>query len=120
MGDVISGSSSRSRSERQVVGIMIHMYCAGNRHSANPLCPECEELMAYASKRVTDCPFGEHKPTCAKCTVHCYDGPHRESIRAVMRYSGPRMAFRHPFLAGRHFIDGRKRPVRREARHTKK
>jgi len=36
----------------------------------------------------------------------------REKARVVMRYSGPRMTYRHPVLALFHFIDGlRKEPV---------
>jgi hypothetical protein len=33
----------------------------------------------------------------------------REKVRGVMRYSGPRMTFRHPVLALFHFIDGLRR-----------
>jgi len=36
----------------------------------------------------------------------------REKIRAVMRYAGSRMFYRHPILTLFHFIDGfRKEPV---------
>lgn len=42
------------------------------------------------------------KTTCKKCPVHCYSPDMREKIRAVMRYSGPRMIFLHPFAAIRH------------------
>jgi hypothetical protein len=35
----------------------------------------------------------------------------REKIRDVMRYSGPRMIWHHPFLAIGHIFDGlRKKP----------
>ena len=34
----------------------------------------------------------------------------RERVRAVMRYSGPRMLTRHPVLAVAHLADGRKTP----------
>ena len=29
---------------------------------------------------------------------HCQRGEAREKIRAIMRYSAPRMAFRHPLM----------------------
>ena len=34
----------------------------------------------------------------------------RERVREVMRYSGPRMLWRHPVLAAAHLMDGRKTP----------
>jgi hypothetical protein len=41
----------------------------------------------------------------------------REKVRAVMRYSGPRMAGKHPVLAVRHLLDGlRKKPGPRKDR----
>ena len=47
--------------------------------------------MAYARLRLEKCRYGADKPTCAKCTTHCYRPAMRERVRAVMRYSGPRM-----------------------------
>jgi hypothetical protein len=32
----------------------------------------------------------------------------RERVRTVMRYAGPRMMWRHPFLALAHLVDGRR------------
>ena len=55
------------------------------------------------------CPFGEGKTTCARCPVHCYRKDMREKIRQVMRYSGPRMVYRHPVMAARHLMDGRRK-----------
>jgi hypothetical protein len=45
----------------------------------------------------------------------------RERIKQVMRYSGPKMTFRHPILALFHVIDSyiykpRRKPVRPPAR----
>ena len=45
--------------------------------------------------------FGDDKPTCANCKVHCYSEAMRERVRDVMRYAGPRMLWRHPVLADR-------------------
>ena len=64
--------------------------------------------MGYATRRLDRCVFGDDKPTCANCTVHCYSEAMREQVRAVMRYAGPRMLRRHPILAIRHVIDGRR------------
>ena len=69
------------------------------------LCAECQELLQYALERLDNCPFQEHKTTCENCPVHCYRPEMRERIRAVMRYAGPRMLFRHPLLALLHLWD---------------
>jgi hypothetical protein len=60
-------------------------------------------------QRLEKCPFEEGKTTCARCPVHCYKPEMREKIRAVMRYSGPRMLYRHPMLTIFHIIDGRRK-----------
>ena len=73
------------------------------------LCPECLNLIDYAQQRLEKCPFQEGKTICAKCLVHCYSPDMREKIRAIMRYSGPRMLFRHPIAAVWHLMDGRRK-----------
>ena len=52
--------------------------------------------------------FGDAKPTCANCTVHCYSADRREQVRVVMRWAGPRILFRHPVLGILHLLDGRR------------
>ena len=59
-------------------------------------------LASYSEERLDRCQFGNGKPTCRKCPVHCYKPDMREMIREVMRFSGPRMIFRHPIAAIRH------------------
>lgn len=49
-------------------------------------------------------PYGEEKPTCNKCPIHCYKPEPKEQMRLVMRYSGPRMLLKHPILAVRHLL----------------
>jgi hypothetical protein len=91
--------------EAKTVNAMIALYCKGNRHhTASGLCTRCRELAEYSSERLAACKYGERKPSCKNCTTHCYKPEHRESIRCVMRYAGPRMLARHPYLAIRHFI----------------
>ncbi len=97
----------RINRESGTVSAMIDMYCRGN-HAGKGLCAECEELINYSRERLSRCPYGEGKTTCARCPVHCYKPDMREKIRTVMRYSGPRMIYRHPIMAIRHFIDGRR------------
>ena len=87
---------------------MIGMYCR-RHHNGTEICEECAGLLQYARQRLEKCPFGEGKTTCAKCQVHCYKPDMRQKIRVVMRYSGPRMLFRHPVMAFRHLLDGRRK-----------
>ena len=70
-----------------------------------PLCPQCQALLDYAHKRLEHCKFGEDKPSCTRCPVHCYKPAMREQIRQVMRYSGPRMLLHNPIMAIRHLWD---------------
>lgn len=117
MNDLGSG---RLRREWRTIEAMIALYCrrqhGGGRHG---LCTECAELRDYAQARLTRCPFGEEKPTCANCRVHCYRAALRERIRDVMRFAGPRMLTRHPYLALMHvWVDGRRRAPERPRRAT--
>lgn len=99
----------RRAREIATVAAMVHMYCRGHHgREHETLCSDCESLLAYASRRTERCVFGDAKPTCANCQVHCYTQVMRERVRAVMRWAGPRMLLRHPVLALRHKLDGLK------------
>lgn len=65
-------------------------------------------LNAYADKRLDKCVFGEEKPACKQCPVHCYQPAKREEMKRIMRWAGPRMLWRHPILTIRHLIDDRR------------
>ncbi|MFC1935035.1 nitrous oxide-stimulated promoter family protein [Chloroflexota bacterium] len=97
----------RIKRESKTVRKMIALYCR-KHHSSDGLCPECFSLMEYTHQRLERCPFQEGKTTCAKCPMHCYEPNMRDNIKAVMRYSGPRMLYRHPISAIRHLLDGRR------------
>ncbi len=97
--------------EWKTIAAMVHCYCEDHHHSGSDLCPECQGLLDYATVRLERCRFGEEKPTCAKCPVHCYQRNRREQVKVVMRYAGPRMIWKHPLLSLRHWIDSwRKAP----------
>lgn len=85
---------------------MLGIYCTAKHQSSGALCAECRELLDYATGRLAKCPFGEKKPTCGQCTVHCYKPDMRARVREVMKYSGPRMLAAHPVMAVRHIIHG--------------
>ncbi len=107
----------RLNRERRTIQVMIHIYCQGTHGSNGVLCPECQQLEAYAMQRLDKCPFQASKPTCAKCPIHCYKPAMRQQVRQVMRYSGPRMLLRHPILAILHTLDGAfqsRKPVKQQ------
>lgn len=98
--------SPRIARERRTIRAMVGIYCRAHHGTRGPLCTECQELFDYATARLARCPFGAQKTVCAKCPVHCYKPDMRTRIRAVMRFAGPRMLWRHPILALRHQFDG--------------
>lgn len=99
----------RIRREKLTIKRMIALY---KQH-----CPEAlpdplhyDALYAYAVQRLDKCVFGEQKPACKQCPVHCYQPARREEMKQIMRWAGPRMVLRHPILTVRHLLDD-KRPV---------
>lgn len=100
--------SSRIAEEKKVVALMIRMYCrrhcrqqgrtakadltgltgrtadtnqadrTGTRQNTRQICPECAALLNYALRRLDSCRFGNGKPSCRKCPVHCYRADMRE------------------------------------------
>ena len=60
-----------------------------------------QQFTTYAQKRLDGCKFGDDKPACTKCKVHCYQSVMRERIRIVMRFSGPFMPLVHPIETAR-------------------
>lgn len=89
--------------EIKTVQEMIVMYCQAHHQTKNnELCTECQELFSYARQRIDKCFYGDDKPVCSKCPVHCYKPEKREKIKTVMQYSGPRMIKRRPILSLRY------------------
>ena len=89
--------------EKKTVRHMIELWCRKN-HGCHELCEECRELLEYSIARLERCKFGDAKAKCHKCPVHCYRPDMREKIRAVMRFSGPRMILFHPLEALRYLL----------------
>ena len=73
----------RRARELRIIAAMIAMYC--RHHHGADVCAECSALRDYAARRLERCVFGDAKPTCANCIVHCYTPAMREQIRTVMR-----------------------------------
>lgn len=104
----MSKIESKREREKQIVSLMIKLYCHKNHGTKRDICSDCQALYDYARLRSDKCPFMETKTFCSNCKVHCYKPEMREKIRAVMRFSGPRMMMYHPIMAVRHLMDSRK------------
>jgi hypothetical protein len=103
-----TGGHRRILREKKTVEAMLRIYCRGVHGGAGGLCAGCSGLLEYARARLDRCRYRELKPACGKCPVHCYKPSMRAKIIRVMRYSGPRMSWRHPALALYHFMDSRR------------
>ena len=100
-------SKKRLARERHTMATMVELYChARHEHPQSALCGDCQEFLDYADRRLEKCPYGEDKPTCANCPIHCYKPGPRARAKMIMRYSGPRMLLHHPYLAIAHKLDG--------------
>ena len=89
--------------ELEVVELMIRLYCRKKHQCKDGLCTECNELLEYVK-----CPWGDKKPFCSNCKIHCYKPHMRAKIKDVMKFSGPRIVFRHPIIAVKHLIETKK------------
>ena len=98
--------------EFKTINAMVEIYCQKHHHSDKQKlpCAKCAEFILYASEKLDRCPYGQHKPTCNKCPIHCYKKEQRQQAKTIMRYAGPRMLLKHPILAVRHLL-AEKRPV---------
>jgi hypothetical protein len=94
----------RIHREKETLALMVGIYCRKVHKNSPEDCPECRDLLAYANDRLANCPWGENKPACSKCTIHCYSPEYRRRIKDVMRFAGPRMIFTHPVHAIRHLL----------------
>ena len=95
----------RISEEKRIIEKIIYAYCR-RKHSNAPalpaLCPDCEQLLEYARARLDKCFYGNDKPACKHCPIHCYKPLMREKMREGMRWAGPRMFFIAPGAAFRH------------------
>ena len=90
--------------EAVLLEAMVRDFCKRHHNDPKGLCDDCRAFLVYALTRLACCPYGEKKPTCAKCKIHCYRAQEKDSVRAIMRYSGPKMMLPHPLLTLEHLI----------------
>lgn len=103
----------RRMREQLVISQMIAIWCAGHHpadertetaHCGTAICPACANLDRAAQRHTANCPHMADKTSCQACARHCYPPKEAQAIRAVMRYAGPRMVYRHPVAAIRHIL----------------
>jgi len=91
--------------ELDTIKKMIGLYCRHEHgESEAELCPKCSELFTYAEQRMDKCVYGDNKPVCSQCSVHCYKPAMRTEVKKVMRYAGPRMMWYSPILTARYMF----------------
>lgn len=95
---------SNIEEQKEVIKLMITVYCNKNHKNSDTLCDECNELYTYACDRLDRCIFGEKKGSCGKCKIHCYKKDMRDKIKKVMKFSGPRMILYKPTYVIKHAI----------------
>ncbi|MGD2129663.1 MAG: nitrous oxide-stimulated promoter family protein [Lysobacterales bacterium] len=118
----MSTLTGRLKREHETFRCMARIYCHDHHGQESGLCDACQGLMDYAERRLEKCPYGQHKPTCAKCPIHCYKARQREQSREIMRYAGPRMTLRHPLRSLGHLTDKLRRvrhPMELRARNPR-
>ena len=97
--------------EWATLAAMVDIFCRGRHGGGESPCAECGAFLEYAEVRLQKCPYGEAKPTCARCPIHCYRPARRTEAKRIMRFAGPRMLLRHPLLALAHQLDGLRKAV---------
>ena len=88
----------------RVTEVMIEKYCRDHHGKKLAECSDCSSLFEFCSKRIVGCRYGDAKPPCSSCRTHCYKPSMRSAIKSVMKYSGPKMLFSHPFIVISHAL----------------
>ena len=111
-------TKDRITREKEMLPEMVKIYCHGvHKTKRGELCPKCRELCDYALYRLDHCRWGNGKNFCSQCPCHCYNPAMREKIRAVMRYSGPRIMLYHPLVGSLHAFETVKGVIKAKKSH---
>ncbi len=114
----INDKDIKIKEEKNIVNLMIKIYCRGNKH-LDPPCDSCSDLIDYVEEKIDICPFMETKTFCSNCAIHCYNDSMQKKIKKVMRYSGPRMIFHHPLMTINHAYQGIKYKIKENKSNKK-
>lgn len=96
-------NSKKFKREGLTIEKMLLIFCRGHHSKKEKLCLSCSDLLSYCIERIKKCPHALAKPRCAECKIHCYQKAMRDRMKEVMKYSGPRMVYRHPWLTIMHY-----------------
>jgi len=99
--------TEKQQKEFELVTKMVRLTCSDQHGAHNELCGECAALLDYVARRIARCPYGEEKPTCRHCPIHCYRPVERQRIKEVMAYAGPRLLLRGDLAALKHLLHDR-------------
>lgn len=94
----------RIEKEKEIVGLMIKLYCIKHHMDADSPCHQCLEILEYAKKQLNGCKHGDSKGFCSKCTAPCYRQDMRARIKEIMKFSGPRLILYEPYEFVKHII----------------
>ncbi len=90
---------SKIERDQATVRFMVRLYA---KHHPAADAVSCQRLADYACQRLQHCKFGEQKPACKDCPIHCYKPDMRAQMQQVMRWAGPRMVLLAPRATLRH------------------
>ncbi len=99
--------SAKIATEKKLLKHMISLYCKKN-HKEQVLCNQCQDLLSYAEHKADACPRIATKTFCSGCPHPCYHPEKRRAIKAVMRFSGPRLIFYAPLKTLEHALQSLK------------
>ena len=101
----MKNKSVRIDREKRTINAMIIIYCHSQHENKTGLCDECNKTLEYAFLKIEHCRHHSKKPVCNKCTIHCFSKEMREKIKIIMRFAGPKMIFKHPYLGLMRFVE---------------
>lgn len=94
--------------EKKIIFLMVEIYCRENHRKnrvvSKTLCDDCKKLLEYSYMRIDNCRHMKDKTFCSKCLTPCYNPEMKEKVKAIMKYSGPRLLFHHPIEVIKHFL----------------
>jgi len=94
--------------EFKTIKAMTKIYCQAHHGTFGNVCESCDSLIKHAHQKLDRCVYGDKKPACKACPIHCYRPEEKAKTQRIMRYAGPRMLFKHPILAIKHLIKAKK------------
>lgn len=110
---------NRIERDQHTIRLMVDLYCRKRLH-LTVMPADYQALADYACRRLAHCRWGEEKPACKDCPVHCYAPEMRRKMQEVMRWTGPRMLWYSPRATFRHFWQSLKEKTSFSRRHDGK